>query len=117
LIFDGYDADGKFMNIEISPKEYERKLNWHDAMMYCQLLSIDGKNDWRLPTKDELNDVYDTKNDIYHSENDFVRAYYWSSTEYDDNCARGQYFQPNGNQFNHGKKTISFYVRAVRTIE
>jgi hypothetical protein len=104
------------MNIEISPKEYERKLNWHDGMLYCQLLTIDNKNDWRLPTKDELNDIYDTKNDIYHSENDFVRAYYWSSTEYDDNCAWGQYFS-NGNQFNHGKKTISFYVRTVRTIE
>ena len=36
-------------NIEISPKEYERKLSWDDALLYCQLLVIDGKDNWRLP--------------------------------------------------------------------
>jgi hypothetical protein len=61
-------------NIEISPKEYEKHLNWDDAMMYCQLLTIDGKDDWRLPTKDELKYIYNSKKD-------FTGYYYWTSTE------------------------------------
>ncbi len=101
------------MNIEISDKKYEKKLNWYDAMMYCQLLVIDNKNDWRLPTKDELNDIYDTKNDIYHSENDFVCAYYWSSTEYGGGFAEGQYLS-DGVQYSR-YKNYSYYVRPVRS--
>lgn len=34
--------------IELSPKEYWKTLNYHDALLYCQLLTIDGKNDWRM---------------------------------------------------------------------
>jgi hypothetical protein len=96
------------MNIEISPKEYERELNWEDAMMYCQLLIIGGKEDWRLPTITELN--Y-----IYNSENDFVGAYYWSSTENKGNYAWVQNLS-YGNQYVN-PKSYSGYVRPVRTIE
>ena len=44
------------MNIEISPKEYWKYLNYYDSELYCSLLVIDGKNDWRLrKIKEELN--------------------------------------------------------------
>ncbi len=36
------------MIIEISSKEYWTKLNYYDGMLYCSLLVIDGKDDWRL---------------------------------------------------------------------
>jgi formylglycine-generating enzyme required for sulfatase activity len=94
------------MNIEISPKEYERRLNWYDAMMYCQLLVIDGKDDWRLPTKEELD--Y-----ICHSENDFVGSYYWSSTDDGGSYAWGQ-FLPDGIQL-HGRKNLIHCVHPVRS--
>ena len=94
------------MKIEISPKEYEKWLNWHDAKLYCELLTIDGKMDWRLPTKAELD--Y-----IYNSENDFVGSYYWSSTEYGGNFA---WFQHLSSGFqNGGSKDGSSCVRAVRS--
>ena len=93
------------MNIEISAKEYERILNWNDGMLYCQLLNIAGKNDWRLPTKEELND-------IYNSENDFVFDFYWASTEYNGNFAWLQDMSSGGQDFTF--KTGSLYVRAVR---
>ena len=95
------------MKIEIAPKEYERTLNWDDAMMYCQLLVIDNKNDWRLPTKDELNYIYSSKND-------FVGSYYWSSTEGIGDYAWMQGFSIGGRDFS--PKNNSFYVRAVRSV-
>jgi hypothetical protein len=95
------------MNIEISPKEYEKELNWDDSNLYCQLLDIDGKKDWRMPTKEELNE-------IYNSENDFVGSYYWSSTENDGHNAWGQNLS-NGVQYSN-YKNYSYYVRAVRSL-
>ena len=96
------------MNIEISPKEYERVLNWDDAMMYCQLLIIYGKDDWRLPTIEELD--Y-----IYHSKNDFVASKYWSSTENNGNYAWFQNMS-SGGQNTINSKNNSNYVRAVRSL-
>ena len=95
------------MKIEVSPKEYERMLNWNDAMMYCQLLVIDDKMDWRLPTIEELKE-------IYNSENDFVGSDYWSSTENNGCYAWYQNFS-NGFQY-YDYKNYSRYVRAVRTM-
>ena len=46
------------MNFEIAPKEIEIQANWDDAKLYCFSLTIDGKVGWRLPTKDELNQIY-----------------------------------------------------------
>ena len=35
--------------VEISPKEYwKKKLNYHDALLYCTMLVIDNKTDWRM---------------------------------------------------------------------
>ena len=100
------------MNIEISDKKYERELNWHDAHLYCSVLSIDNKNDWRLPTLEELRE-------IYNSDNNFVDAGYdsgyWSSTEENDYYA---WFARmlNGNRVSGHKLRCNFYVRPVRTI-
>ena len=97
------------MNIEISPKEYERELNWNDGMMYCQLLVIDNKNDWRLPTTEELNYIYNSKND-------FVGSYYWSSTKALSSYAWLQGFSDGGQSSLTNTKGFSYYVRAVRSL-
>jgi hypothetical protein len=34
--------------IELSDKKYWKKLKYYDALLYCQVLEIDGKNDWRM---------------------------------------------------------------------
>ena len=46
------------MNIEISCTNYWKELNYRDALLYCSLLCIDGKTDWRLPTDGEC-EVYE----------------------------------------------------------
>ena len=96
------------MNIEIAPKETEIRANWENAVLYCQFLTADGKTDWRLPTLVELN--Y-----INKSENDFTDDYYWTSTEFDDDGAWGQYFY-NGVQ-GYLPKFNRNYARAVRDIK
>jgi hypothetical protein len=45
------------MNIVTVPKEYVKKLNYDDALLYCQLLNIDGNNDWRMPTLQECKHI------------------------------------------------------------
>lgn len=98
------------MKFEIAPKSTEIQANWDDAKLYCFALNVDGKTGWRLPTKDELNEIYQT-------ENDFVGYYYWSSVEIDGILAWFQNFG-NGNQGYNGVKNDSgVYVRAVRTID
>jgi hypothetical protein len=95
------------MNFEIAPKSTELRLSWDDAMLYCFSLEIDGKVGWRLPTKDELNE-------IYKSDNDFVGNVYWSSTESDGYNAWDQNFN-NGFQYPN-YKNFNSYVRAARSI-
>ena len=102
------------MNFEIAPKSTETKLNWNDARLYCFSLNIDGKTGWRLPNKEELNE-------IYHSENDFENRWYWSSTEYDDSYAWGQqaWSQDLGQDYGKGidGKNGGNYVRAIRDLK
>ena len=68
-----------------------------------------GYTDWFLPSKDELNLLYENKT----TNMGFTDYYYWSSTEGDVNLAVGQYFEYNGLQ-NFSDKSSNFSVRAVR---
>ncbi len=104
------------MNIEMSPKEYERQLNWYDANIYCQLLVIDNKDDWRLPTKEELNDIYNSENDL--TLNDVKLAYFWSSTEdsTNDNAVYVVNFTIRGG-YGQCLKNGNNYVRPVRDLK
>jgi hypothetical protein len=96
------------MKIEISDKQYEKVLNWHDGMLYCSMLVIDGKDDWRMPTIEELVE-------IYHSENDFRdNCDYWSSSEYGYAAWIKQFATNNRYVLS---KALLYYVRPVRTIE
>lgn len=95
------------MKFEIAPKETEVILNWDDARLYCFALNIDGKTGWRLPTKEELFAIYQTRND-------FVKRGYWSSTEFDTIEAWGQNFI-NGDQYYYDKGN-NYYVRAIRSV-
>jgi len=97
------------MNIEIAPKETMiRRANWYEARMYCFSLNIDGKIGWRLPTKEELDE-------IYHSENDFEKRWYWSSTDDSGNSAWNQDFN-DGYQTRDDKNYNKGCVRAIRPI-
>lgn len=103
------------MNFEAAPKETETHTSWDEAKLYCAFLEVDGKNDWRLPTNEELKKIYQSKND-------FTNDYYWSSTEDNDNnvgLAIGKlaWFQDMSNGYVYsGYKGNRAYIRAVRYI-
>jgi hypothetical protein len=41
------------MTIEICDIQYWKPLTYYDSLLYCQLLNVDGYNNWRLFTSDE----------------------------------------------------------------
>ncbi len=70
--------------------------------------ALNGYTDWFLPSKDELNLLYQQKNVV----SGFARNYYWSSTESDIFNAWAHYFASGGQE--EGVKSGPYPVRAVR---
>jgi len=79
------------------------------AARICDDLVYGGYSDWYLPSKDELNYLYQNKTAI----GGFVSNYYWSSTNRDAELAWTQIFSNGGQGFFN--KTYTYYVRPVRT--
>jgi formylglycine-generating enzyme required for sulfatase activity len=66
--------DKHFWQDEATNKNNE--MSWYDAKAYCEQLSLDGKNGWRLPTYKELEYLTTFKMGL-----DYVEPfYYWSET-------------------------------------
>jgi hypothetical protein len=86
------------------------------AAQLCDELSYNGYDDWYLPSKDELNAIWDNLVDDGTGSNNGVGGFYplgyWSSSEYDSKGAWGQSFT-DGYQSNSGKEAIG-RVRAIR---
>ncbi len=94
----------KFGSLEIAQHDFEKEMTWDDAKKACAALG----DDWRLPTKEELNELYKHQDEI----GGFAAAYYWSSSEASNDYAWIQYFR-------YGVQASSYkngtgYVRAVR---
>jgi len=80
------------------------------AAKLCDDLVLNGYDDWYLPSKDELNELYKNKYLIggFSTKKDF----YWSSSEHNFNNAWLQYFN-DGSQYYYFKY-YTYRVRAVR---
>ena len=94
-------------SIEIAQYDLPTEVTWYNAKRECKEL---GKG-WRLPTKDELDKIYNNKDLI----GNFGNTNYWSSTVYDSEYAWMQVFT-------HKLIAISLKeghlnARAVRTIK
>ena len=95
---DGTGAHG----LEAKTADEPNQMTWDAAM------AANYGSGWRLPTKDESNQLYLQKTVV----GGFADNGYWSSTEYNSSLAWGQYFA-NGNQ-GGGNKYATLPVRAVR---
>jgi hypothetical protein len=78
------------------------------AARVCNELVLNGYDDWFLPSRDELYQMYLQKTFI----GDFVSYLYWSSSEYSANEAWGMYFTDGYKM--HVSKSLTHYVRAIR---
>ena len=76
----------------------------------CAILSLGGYSDWFLPSKDELNFMYENLKISWVG--GFAANFYWSSSEYDADFAWCQDFG-SGYQFNYAEFK-AYRVRAVR---
>ena len=93
--------------LQVAQKDFPTRLNWPDAKVACVNL---GKG-WRLPSKEELNVLYQNKEKI----GGFAPYAYWSSTEVNADLVMLQNFN-GGGQYAVTYKNDPAYVRAVKTL-
>ena len=96
------------LKFEVDQHDLPKAMTWKEAKQTFADLG-DG---WRLPTKDELNLMYENKDKIGGYKNN---TGYWSSTEYNNYNAWRQNFY-NGKQGYCSKDCAYLNVRVVRDI-
>jgi hypothetical protein len=80
------------------------------AARLCYDLVLNGYDDWFLPSKDELSQLYS----INSTFNIVSKNFYWSSSEANESDAWTQYFLPPSMSPNTMSKFTTYYVRAIR---
>jgi uncharacterized protein (TIGR02145 family) len=80
-----------------------------EAAQACANLVLNGYSDWFLPSRSELQKLYNNRTAI----GGFQDYVYWSSSEFSSDYARIFYFAYGSTSY-HTSKNYSYYVRAVR---
>ena len=100
------------MQLIISPRETEIKLDWESAMEYCANLNVNGHNDWRLPTNFELKFL------IKKYPHNFTEGDYWTSNERSYNSPGAEFIDcQNCDRYQSCWKTTELLTRAVRRVK
>lgn len=94
---------------------------WNDALEYAKSLSLDGKNDWRLPTAAELETLLD-RSVLFDEIRPAMRKEvpfrdtlsYWSSTTFAPNTYSAWIVMFDGAYILSYYKSNSYNVRCVR---
>ena len=94
----------------------DKTMTWDEAMKYAGNLKEGDYTDWRLPTVNELINIFNYnkgKPDV-----DFItNTYFWSSTEYSNDATYAWRVYPNHGNTNYYLKTVSYAVRCVRRVK
>lgn len=83
------------------------------AARICNDLVLNGKSDWYLPSKNELNLMH--QNLYLQGIGNFEMNRYWSSSQYNAQFAWCQFFNLNLNQLYYDKDLIAYPIRAIRS--
>lgn len=97
-----------------TPGDAGRTLTWKRAMGFAARLDAHGHRDWRVPTRGELNVVFQNRGAIggFKTSGSDATGWYWSSSQDVGDIAWGQHFS-DGLQINYGK-ILESSLRCVR---
>ena len=127
-VYTGNKDDGNFKGVDVPDTQNEigagrantqkiiaklQQLGETDrAAQKCVAMNIGGKNDWFIPSLDELNLMY--QNLYIKGFGDFVPKSYWSSSQYlnYNGSAWRQHFKSGAKQYKYKYRT--YRVRAIR---
>lgn len=93
------------------------QMTWHEAMEYASTLSLDGKEDWRLPSARELETLLDRSKyrPVVREEVPFRdELSYWSSTTFSENTSNAWIVMFDGAYILSYSKGNQYHVRCVR---
>jgi hypothetical protein len=102
-----YNEGGMYMECSVNLGSF----NWNTAISTAKNYKGGGLNDWRLPTRNELNLIYQNLK-ARGLGGMFEQNWYWSSSESRDNLVWHQDFS-DGDQY-YTAKDVKNWVRAVR---
>jgi hypothetical protein len=97
--------------------DISNKLNWKEALQYCQTLTLADYTDWRLPERNEIRSIANYAEIHFRVDNSFKNrlcAFYWTSTSMSATNAYGFYFNSYMYGYAGSKLTDIYYARAVR---
>ncbi|RXK49591.1 Lcl domain-containing protein [Aquirufa rosea] len=90
------------------------QFDYNQAIAACENLSLNGFDDWRLPTQEEFELIHQKLNFKKMKSNNILKsAWYWTSTEIDQQHAVTHNL--NTGMQTHYFKRLSMRVLAVRT--
>jgi len=96
-------------------------MSWYEAQEYAKSLSLNGKDDWRLPTAAELETLLDRKTLFDKIRPDLREEVpfrdslsYWSSTTFEDHTQNAWIVMFDGAYVLSYYKTNLYHVRCVR---
>jgi len=93
------------------------KMTWYEAMEYGATLSLEGKEDWRLPSARELETLLDRSKyrPVIREEVPFRdQLSYWSSTTFSENTGNAWIVMFDGAYVLSYYKSNQYHVRCVR---
>ena len=116
-----YTVIDKITSLEWQKEDDDSTRDWYTASYYCGELTLDSKDDWRLPSILELMSIvrYDTYdpaiNGTAFPSTHYESLYYWSASSNSRYGGRRWTVWFNDGWVAHDAITVKHYVRCVRT--